>query len=194
MYWLEQFLDRLEDKFNLKVPFWMFRLPSKYRYIKYSIINWLERPNRIEPRTLGTNYIDKVELLPHVLFELLQQFVEKEKLDSIEWSCHPIYINGNVWNPREVWEYLLKWWKHYLIREKLIYSSWYKFYSEHSTCTTKPCENPKLVSWELEWDSEENEKIAAKLFKRASNKEIALQKELQDNLKLLIDTRPYMWT
>jgi len=64
------------------------------------------RYTTVKPRKLGHTWSDKTHLIPHVLFEMLCDFVEKELRDGhVDWDAFPDQADA-----RDRMETLYKWW------------------------------------------------------------------------------------
>lgn len=78
----------------------LWKLQTVVKYVYWSIIPFKWRPSNIlyrvkcglwhkyttiKPRTLGHTYVDKSELIPHLIFECLCRFVENQ-IDDVDWT------------------------------------------------------------------------------------------------------------
>lgn len=79
-------LEKIQDMYLALVPY-----EGRPGNIWYEIKCWAwHRHSTIKPRGLGHTWVDKCHLMPHVIFEMLSQFVEDEvKLDIINWDAQP---------------------------------------------------------------------------------------------------------
>lgn len=174
LYWLIPYDYRIENIwYRLRCRFW-------YKY------------TTIKSRELGNTYCDTVELLPYTVFEIFCRFMENEVKGPchIDWTCHKIEHKGNQVPVDSVWWECYEWWNNvYLTEEDSSYSEWHDFLDKHRIHRSDfdSYFNPKF-------DTEENERIANKIFKECQEKELKRMQELEDWLILLVKTRNLMWT
>ncbi len=178
------------------------------RYAYYKVLPYDWRPSNIwykikctiwhryttvKPRQLDNTWCDRCTLMPHMMFEILSQFLEKECSPGIvDWdaSDHEVMYGGHSRNAEEVMWHLCYWWHEvHLVKKELNYDSWHK-YSEAHTLNLPSFD----AVWNPEFVSDAHEQHAAILFKRAGKKEAAIIKELNENLKVIVDLIPYLWT
>jgi len=181
---------------------------SYIQYVYWKIIPYNLRPGQllyrlkcfcwhryttIKPRQLDHTWCDKVELVPYVMFEMLSEFLEKECSSSIvdwEMSDHRIQYGGHSRNVQNVMWHLYNWWhKVYLIKYENEYNQWHEY---HKVNTIKS--NNFDIIWNPEWISNGHKRHADILFKRAMKKEAAMNQELNENLKYLVDLIPFLWS
>ena len=188
--WYSKLMDWFFDKYQWT---WWYRkwCSLKYRYIK--------KYNTVIPRSLPKDdWVDRRELLVHVMFEVLQQFVEKECSPGfVDWkrSNHTIVVDGEDENVRDVMDDVLAFWDRYIRGMGSYHDDWHIFRELHAENYTSPFpDNPEWVTWKTKWDSEENEKEGDRLFEEANQKERDLEKELHDNMILICKLQPFLWT
>lgn len=162
--------------------FYWGMVPYDYRpgQIWYRFKCWLwKRYSTIKPRYLPHTWCDRVELLPHMMFEVLSQFIEKEcSPGMVDWqkSGHSVIVDGKEVNVRDEMQDLYDWWhqiynKEYPERMKQIYAE-----SEHE-----------------EWPP--NKPITEDFWtRRASRLETKMENELMTRMIRLCKVQPYMWT
>lgn len=170
-------------------------LRNKIRDLKWKIKSYFKRPNRIEPRHLPYTNVDKVDLLPHVMFETFCQFYEREVLTMspdwcIDFSTHRIDFGGQERGVDEVFEWLYNWWAFYQKQTNYLWA-YYRDLSDNVEMFSGQTENPHLLSLNFKYKDKEKHD---KLFRRYRKKELAQMKMLDDNLKTLVDLRHFMWT
>ncbi len=135
--------------------------------------------------TLEKEWYDKDEILMHASFQILVDYVEKEKPDkSIEWNANKVH--KKAWS--EICD-LYKWWK------------------KKRPARKDPLDNKKLKRPPIKFKKipgsnfrklvEPNKKKYSKYYK-ALEKSVKLEhkwyKEDQRNLHRLIKIRPFLWT
>lgn len=200
---MKKFFDIIEEEFEEADSFASF-----IRYMYWNIIPYNMRPGQllyrlkcfcwyryttIKPRQLDHTWCDRAELMPYMMFEILSQFLEKECSPGIvDWeaSDHGIMYGGHSRNVQDVMWHLYHWWhKVYLVKNEHEYGQWSEYTQKHTL---------KLSTfdaiWNPEYISDEHKRHAGMLFKRAMKKEVALTKELNENLKYIVDLIPYLWT
>ena len=191
-----------------KIQDWYWSIwPYDYRIgnLYYKFKCWAyHRYTTVKPRTLPFHtWCDRDHLMVHCNFEILSQFMEKELRGYKEEDWEYYYkeqpdslveFGGAKKDPYYVLDYIYRWWKFYNEKEEKLGDAWYKFNNLHCKHEFNPIENTQLLSWDTVWDSEENEKTGNIMFKRYQKKNTALEKELEENLILLIKLRHYLWT
>lgn len=198
----------LEDLYY-KIPY-NWRPKTIWYHLKCRV--W-KHYSTVIPRTLSRyEGVDKDILLPHCMFEILSQFIEKEcSPDRIEWHGEHSgkIIPGQVWTHdkekhpeaifiRDEMQYLYEWWHNvYLKKIDHTHNTWFKFIKKHTTITEheeKDDECGLVFVMDEKWDTPQNEIIGNKLFKRAQRKEATLGKDLTLNMQRLCNIHQFMWT
>lgn len=171
------------------------RLKYKLRELKWLIKDYFKRPNRIEPRYLSYSFVDKADLLPHVMFETFCQFYEKEVLNMtpdwcINFAAHKIEFGGHERGVDEVFEWLYNWWAFY--QKQTSYDcAYFRNIRENVEFGTEETQNPHMLLMTVKY---KDEAAHQKLRLRHSKKEIAQLKMLEDNLIALVRLRNFLWT
>jgi hypothetical protein len=152
-----------------KVRKWYQRIPFKYHpsELWYSFTCWAwHRYSTITPRYCSQTFHDRCDLLPHVMFEILSQFVENE--------LNPDYRRMPPDPASETYLMEKRW---YDAEQEMLalYHWWHKF------ATQEEPERPKGKPRQ-EWHDEQ------------VRKELADAEELKNNLHRLVDVAPCMWT
>lgn len=181
-------LDRIREWYWEVVPYeWR---PGTIWY-KLKCFFW-HRYTTVRPRTLkGHGWVDRNVLLPHVMFEVLSQFIEKEcSLGRVDWDGQE-----QDQKARKEMQELYDWWhKEYnKPEEKKKFEEYYQFCSKHQKLIFTPVGNwgSKMV-WS--YDSPEAEAKCEELREAYLQEEKELQEALIRNCKRLIDVMDYMWT
>ena len=147
------------------------------------------RYTTVKPRQLDHTWRDRAGLMPYMIFEILSQFLEKECSPGIvdwEGSDHRIMYGGHSRNVNDVMWHLYHWWHNiYLKKNEHEHGAYHKHFSENTL--NDSVFNPV-------WKSIEDRVHSDKLFNRGSKKEVAMIKQLNENLKYVVDLIPYMWT
>lgn len=193
-------LDKIKELYWKVWPRWA--RPSE---LWYTFTCWAYyRYTTVQPRTLPYHsWCDRDKLLIHMNFEILSQFIEKELKGyrAEDWEYYYteqkdslIEFGGVKKDPYYVLNYLYEWWKFYNEKEDKVGDRWMSFNDKHTTHKHTPLENSDFTRWDIIWDSPENEAIGKKMFNRYLKKSVNLDRELENNLILLIQLRKYLWT
>lgn len=143
---------------------------SKLRDFWYWLKCFLwHRYTTVKPETLDHTYCDSVELLPHLVMQVLVNFVEKEKA----FDCHVDWD----WDP-----------EHKNVKEELLaIYHWWKWYRDYDSWKSH---------WEV-YPHEGynfNREGERESFDVHHREEGLLFQQLTDNCKRILDLRGYMWT
>ena len=190
-------LDKFEDLYYSIVPY-----EFRYYVLLQKLKNYWRAYTTIKPRTLSKfQYTDAVELIPHCLFEILCRFVEQElSKNRIDWegSAHTIETKTGTRNVYDVWMDLYRWWnERYIPYHDKCFERWHEFKEIHSRHEDIEMEDETfgtLYEWKTIWDSPENEEESNRLFRVCSDIEQTLYEELQEHMRLIVESRVYMWT
>ena len=92
------------------------RVPYNWRpgqiWYRFKCWAWY-RYTTVKPRYLPHTWTDRDDVLPHVMFEVLSQFIERECTpECIDWeaSGHMITVDGVEKNVRQEMQELYDWW------------------------------------------------------------------------------------
>ena len=135
-------------------------------------------------RGLPSHWIDKDHLILHAAFQLLQDFMERERTDRIDWNDDPRL--ARAW--QEI-RSLYRWWtKVRPDRREPIYAKGLKTPPlKFESVSGKPY--TRLIPYD---------KKKFRLYDRALARQAALEKrwldEDQRNLHRLVEIRPFLWT
>lgn len=135
-------------------------------------------------RGLSDHWIDKDHLILHAAFQLLRDFVERERPERIDWNHDP--RSGKAW--REI-RSLYRWWMKIRPnrREPLDAKGLKKPRMRFAPVPGKPYS--RLVPYD---------KQKYRPYLRALSRQTALEQqwlnEDQRNLHRLIEVRPFLWT
>lgn len=155
----------------------------------YKIKCFFKRYSTVKPRYLDHTYCDSVELMPHLMFELLSRYVEEEA-DTIEWYGEYLHmIKGE--NVRDIMQKLYIWWNDIYIKKydevaDIIYAEMEK-HEPSNIFDSENFFNPR-------WDSKEDKAIYKRL--QAAWQKIEVIKEIDLEIKLLqlLKIRRYLWS
>lgn len=172
--------------------FWEFRQTMRYvpgfRWVGdnwYKLKCWVwRRHTTIKPRNLDHTWCDKTELIPHILFECLSEFIENE--------CSPGIVDWDSDRPhREVrrkMQELYDWWNNHYI------PFYFKDKFTNMICDQMPVGiNPDVIL-NKKFATEAEAKMEKQLFHVLSTSEDRISKELSKKCKQIITLRRWMWT
>jgi len=154
------------------------------------------RYTTLKPRYLGHTWHDRCEILPHMMFEILSQFIEKEcePEERIEWYGEYGHKIGDKYVRDEMQE-LYDWWHE-------IYNKLYPAICERLWKKSKKY-NPTVMWVDIEddyqeyapkWATPKDEKFYKLILDSIGNLEDRMAQELKNNLHRIIEIMPYMWT
>lgn len=210
----ETTLDKIKYAYWKVVP---YHLRPGQLWYQFKCWVW-HRYSTVKPRHLGHTWVDRSELMPHTIFEILSDFIEKECGDDCHvqwyadesdtetgWTPHTVEVAGEQVNVRDEMQDLYDWWhKDYLINIEHIHDEWHKHREKHVKDVFVPVvddetieltdDDESLVEWTHEYSSPEAEVENERLFKEAAEREEHYRKELNSRLHRVINIIPYMWT
>lgn len=181
---IEKIVDRIDDFF--------------YTYIYWRVKDWIyrfkcfvwHRYTTTKPRYLDHTWCDISHLLVHTSFELLLRFYEQEMYEYYtDWDYDEYHRNA-----RDKIEYLVDWY----INDFIPYDNW-----ENQKIMFDLQPEPITSFWdtdergylrELEFDNEDDELFYHAINQAVWDYEARMEQEIEDNLKLLAEVRPYLWT
>jgi hypothetical protein len=176
-------------------PWWR---PRELWY-QFKCFAW-HRYSTVRPRRLPHTWVDRSDLLPHLMFEVLSQFVENEcSPGCVEWHCensHKITRNGEEIFVRDELQAIYDWWnvtynKEYPEKEEALLERMMAFEPDS---TFKEMDNPNFVAFDPEWNDPE----AKESYESALNEYTALQKRAEDEqmefMHRLVAVSQSMWT
>jgi hypothetical protein len=159
--------------------------------LKRLINRIFHRYTTIRPRYLHNDYVDERELMIHINFELLMRFIESDAIDHIDWYDDNCKLNDEY--VIDIWIRLYEWYK-------IDFMRYYR--GEYADAIYANCPDP--LSWtterdgatyfELKFASPDDERKHNECMQQLHDLDERYERMANDNLKLLIDTRLYMWT
>ena len=149
------------------------------------------RYTTVKPRNLPHTWCDRTELLSHVMFEVLSEFIEKEcnpghvEWHDPEWS-HKITVNGVERYVMDEMKALYDWWnKKYLKAYPEFIDSLYDLISD---------EPIKFINSDDGYSTMEFNPVDSKVYDFINRVEEHIEKELEEKLIRLVKIRESMWT
>jgi len=202
--------DKLQSAYWSAIPYHLRPGQLVYRFKCWA---W-HRYSTVKPRTLPHTWVDRCSLMPHMMFEILSDFIEKECDEDchVDWeaSGHMVTVDGKEVNVRDEMQDLYDWWhQDYLENIDHIHDEWHEHHMMHvrniftrvdeETAEWVKSVDPDvneddLEEWETEYSSEEARIEDERLFEEARAKEIFYAEELNRRLHRLVNVIPYMWT
>jgi len=165
----------------LQYPYNKLGIQNALYYIK---CYFFKKYNRITVKTLPPTWTDRSEFLPHVMFQILDDFVKKEAIPGlVDWDGTPEHRAA-----RDKMDELLDWWKNVYLK----FDSYRDYDESQATPSDKRFseedhEGRKVWTFNLnEYDSE--------FARRAGQLEEEMEKELTQKLMELIKIRGHLWT
>lgn len=160
------------------------------------------RYSTVRAETLPHTWVDRSHLLPHIMFQILTDFLNKEcNPGPVEWYgefAHKITVNGTEVNVMDEMKDLVYWWhEDYLKNYDTCFDYWHDFIKDHSREEDIPAGvygGEVVFEWVRNYDTPENEQLAEELFKNALDRQTNYDKELMSRMCRLVNVSPYMWT
>lgn len=186
------FFDSLKRCFR---PWW------HWKELYYQVKCWAwQRYTTVKPRFLGHTWCDRSRLLPHMMFEILCQFVEDECSPGIvEWygeNGHKLEVNGKEKYVMDEMKDLRDWWlnqyhKRYPAMEERIWQELREI-DKHKLSDFR--EEDDVCYWDPQYETTEHAEQADLLLKRLNLIEYAVENALDRRLERLLRVRRWMWT
>ncbi len=185
-------MSQMKDKIlNL---YWAI-IPYDYRprslWYKLRGLLW-DRYNTVRCRYLSYTWNDRVEVLTHVMFEVLSEFIEKECSPGIvDWekSAHSVEVNGKLVNVRDEMQSLYDWW--HIYRKE--YEEVNDIIWRRREKILERAKNPDAFI-DLEFDSEEDAALEHTYMMASIKLDELYEQALTDRLHRIVKIRRYMWT
>ena len=181
---------------NLKHLYW--KIPYNWRlgqlWYRLKCYLW-HRYTTVKPRHLDHTWCDRCDLLPHMMFEILSQFIEKEcSPGHVEWYGEWGHkIDGKY--VRDEMQELYDWW--HSIYNKAYHEEDEKLWKEVSkhrpSIEWVPLDDGNFL-WDQQWEHEEDKQLYRQHVDASIELEANMEKQLAENLHRIINIMPYMWT
>jgi len=208
---LRKRLDKMWD--GIRYTYWGV-IPYDWRpmQILYRLKCWgWRRHTTIKSRYLPHTWVDRVEVLPQTMFEILSRFIEQEcSPGHIEWYGeygHKIKVKGVEKYVRDEMQDLYDWWHQ-------VYNKQYEevndmLWAEAQKHRPDPDKeflpididgNPvdedeaEYFKWEQNFPTVEDEEVYHRCMKGMNKLEEMQNRKLDEMLHRLIRIRRYMWT
>jgi len=201
----------------IKYKYWWL-IPYDWRpmQIWYRVVCFIwHRYTTIKPKTLKYHtWCDRSVLLPHIMFEVLSQFIEQEcSPDHVDWeaSNHTVLVNGKIINVRDEMQALYDWW-HKVYNDlyiKVDERIWKRIEPHSAKIVFIPSDEEIEALYPYEkkkhkkerygemksiYPSTESEIIAKKGYRKLRLLEQRMERELNNKMHRLVNLVPYLWT
>ena len=208
------------SKFRKKLDKWADAIRHKYwRTVPYDYRPWeiwyrlkcwaWRRHSTVRARYLPHTWVDRVAVLPHLMFEVLSQFIEKECMpdEIVDWkgSGHMVTVDGVERNVRDEMQILYDWWhqsynKEYEEVHEILWKEIRKhpadreFIPVNKAHEEVPDEDAEWYLWEQEFPTPEDEEIYDRCIMACSKLERMQREKLEEMMHRLVKLTPYLWT
>lgn len=178
--WFQKIKNKIEDFYWGLIPY--ETRPGRLWY-RFKCWAW-HRHSTVKPQYLSHTWCDRVELLPHVIFQVLSDFIEKERPDeTIDWEADEDH--SKAWAELQR---IYKWWHETYIPWTETYIDKYHF----EPIRFEKTEGSKFSR--MAYESPEAQEKSRETSKAIYEEEEKMNKELVENCKKLIDLKDYLWT
>lgn len=204
--------DTLRDK--IVYAYWSL-VPYEYRprevWYKFKCWAW-KRYTTVKPRYLPHTWTDRCALMPHMMFEILCEFVENECGEDghIEWygehghrmveaysrdTLLGSLTNHNTYVMEEMLE-LVHWWKEIYNKEYQEVSDliWAEANKHAAIEDFQEIEGTEMYTWDPIYKTEEDKEIHNRCLKALNKLDKLFEEDLNERLHRIIPLIPSMWT
>jgi hypothetical protein len=193
---------------KIKYAYWGI-VPHDWRpgQIWYRFKCWAwHRYTTVKPRYLDHTYCDRTMVMPHMMFEILCQFVEQEcSPGCVEWYgewSHKVAVDGEEKFVMDEMKELVEWWhtvwnKEVKEVEDMLWAEAerHQHTDEHTPVEGKDLfEGVSLYEWEQHFATEEDKAIYNRCVMGCNNLDRIMHKALEARLQRIIPLIPSMWT
>ena len=194
-----------------KIKHWYWRaIPYQYRPLelwhRLKCRIW-HRHTQIKPRYLPWTFCDRMTVLPHMMFEILSQFIEQEcSPGHVDWeaSGHMVEVSGNEINVRDEMQELYDWWhnvymKEYKEVEEILWAEARKHepidrWEEDDDKEMAGLYGETLYKWEQDFKTTEDEEIYHDCLMALNKLEANQHKALLERMHRIVNLTSYLWT
>jgi hypothetical protein len=193
--------DSMIDK--IRYAYWKI-IPHDWRpgQIWYRLKCWAwHRYTTMKPRYLKHTWCDRCELLPHMMFEILDQFITDECSPGIvAWygeEGHKITVNGQEKYVLDEMKDLVAWWHTVWNKEwnEVNDILWAEAHKHEPTSEWIECDDkPGMSYWDPKFQETEDGEIWHYCVRSINKLERIMHKDREERLHRMIAILPYMWT
>jgi RNase H-fold protein (predicted Holliday junction resolvase) len=181
-----------------------FRSPWHPKEIWYRFKCWAwKRHTTVRPRWLDHTWCDRCELLPHMMFEILGQFIEQECSPGyVEWygeHGHKIEVNGEQKYVRDEMSDLWNWWRDtYIVgydkRRDEIHEQIGKLDEESLISQFEQGDGEQFVTWNPRYKTVEAAAAVKAHYAQLTAIDNEQRAALAERMHRLVNIREYLWT
>lgn len=188
---------------NIKYAYWNI-IPYDWRpgqiWYRLKCFLW-HRYTTVKPRYLHHTWCDRCEIMPHMMFEILAQFIEDECSPGyVQWygeQGHKITVNGQEKYVLDEMKDLVAWWDDVWNGEweevnDILWAEAHKHDPE--TEWTEVDGKPHLSYWDPQFKETEDGEIWHFCMRAVNKLERNMHKAREKCLHRMIAIMPYMWT
>jgi hypothetical protein len=186
-------IDRVKRIYWKVIPYEV--RPGQLWY-RFKCFVW-HRYSTVKPRYLPHTWCDRTSVMPHMMFEILCQFVEKEcSPGHVEWygdDPHTVMVDGEEKNVMDEMKDLIEWWTVVYNKERgEVEEMLWAEAEKHSPKTRFEPYAENLLTMEFDYKSDESKAIYHRCMDGIHKLE--MNEELERRLHRIIPLIPYMWT
>ena len=196
-------MDSMIDK--IRYTYWKI-IPHDWRpgqiWYRLKCFVW-HRYTTVKPRYLYHTWCDRAEIMPHMMFEILAQFIEDEcSPGHVTWygeDGHKITINGQEKYVLDEMKDLVAWWDTVWNGEweevnEILWAEAHKHdpTSEWTECSEE--EESGMSYWDPQFQETEDGELWHKCVRSVSKLERIMYKARDERLHRMIPLMRYMWT
>jgi len=193
-------MDSTIDK--IRYAYWKI-IPHDWRpgqiWYRLKCFFW-KRYTTVKPRYLHHTWCDRCELMPHMMFEILAQFIDDEcSPGHVEWygeGGHKIIVNGEKKYVLDEMKDLVAWWDTVWNGEwEEVNDILWAEANKHDPETTWTKEDEDQMSfWDPQFRETEDGELWHKCVGAVNKLERIMHKAREERLHRMIAIFPYMWT
>jgi len=204
--WVEKQTDKVKHTYWNVIPYdWR---PGQIWY-RFKCWAW-KRHTTVKPRYLPHTWCDRCSILPHMMFEILSQFIEKECSPGIvEWygeNGHKITVDGTEKYVMDEMKDLCSWWHEIYNKEyERVDNVIWELIHTHNLGPQGDWDemNDPLVDddgevyayrWNPKYETAEKETLYHMLLNALNRLEREQHEDLEEKMIRLCKLRAYMWT
>jgi hypothetical protein len=190
-----------------KIKYWYWKnIPYQFRPSEmwYTLKCFLwKRYTVIKPRYLPYTWCDRVDVLPHMMFEILSQFIEQEcSPGHVDWegTGHMVVVNGESVNVRDEMQELYDWWHNVYMKEyEEVNKILWKEAEKHNPIECEDEEEydeilGKIYIWNQHFKTTEDKELYHKCLKASNKLETIQNKDLLSRMHRVVNLTNYLWT
>jgi len=189
--------DTLLDKIkNYYWQLWPYNWRPGQVWYRLKCFVW-HRYTTVKPRYLPHTWMDRCEIMPHVMFEVLCQFLEKEcNPGNKEWyGEHGRKLDSGKYVMDEMKD-IAEWWTGVWNKAypEVCDQLWKEANKHPPVSEFEPCDdNPHLVSWDLKFANDNDDEIYHRCLSALNKGERAMEEQRIEMMHRLVTITPHLW-